>query len=146
MEKSPKRNVPLSQTNGLCTRSSRRSTSTRHWEQAIRLTEMLNIELHDDNLKQFYQALEEVFSSLDHNFFFKWQENGYGGQLKKSTLMRNALSSCHSDILLRQGTEGLQESASNGQRYSRRSETTAVDLSRGALSRQSSAYAFLRNR
>ena len=32
---------------------------------------MLNIELHDDNLKQFCQALEEVFSSLDHNIFLQ---------------------------------------------------------------------------
>ena len=69
--------------------------------QAMSVTDLFNIEMRHDNLKVFNQPWEETQLLLDKNVDEELLENLYERQLRKSSLMKNALSLYHSDILLK---------------------------------------------
>ena len=69
--------------------------------RAMGLTDLLNIELYNDNLKQFNQAWEELLLSLDKGVDGEMLEYLCKGQIRRSSVMENGLSLYHSDILLK---------------------------------------------
>ena len=97
------------------------------------MTDLLNVELHNHNLKQVDQAWEEMFLSSNKNM---------GGELLE-TIPRTQKVNAHEERFVvvshgfsfQKGTEERQKSASHRQRYSRRSQTKSIDLPEGALSR-----------
>ena len=58
----------------------------------VGLTDLLNIELYNDNLKQFNQAWEEMLLSLDRGVDEEMLPNVYEGQIRRSSIMENGLS------------------------------------------------------
>ena len=57
--------------------------------RAVGLTDLLNIELYNDNLKQFNQAWEEMLLSLDKGVDGEMFEHLCKGQIRTSSIMEN---------------------------------------------------------
>ena len=53
----------------------------------MNFSDLLDVELHNDNLKMFNQAWEEVLRSLGNDLDEHFLENLYARKVKKSTLM-----------------------------------------------------------
>ena len=59
--------------------------------RAVGLTDLLNIELYNDNLKQFNHAWEEMLLTLDRGVDEEMLPNLYEGQVKRSSIVKHGL-------------------------------------------------------
>ena len=59
----------------------------------MNLRDLRNVELHDDNFKMFNQVWDETLLAQDSDLDEHVLESVYERQVKKSTLMKNAMSS-----------------------------------------------------
>ena len=67
-------------------------------EHTTNLRDLRNVELHDDTFKMFNQVWDETLLVPDSDLDEFVLESVYERQVKKSTLMKNALSSYHKNF------------------------------------------------
>ena len=74
----------------------------------MNLSDLLNVELCNDNLKMFNQVSEETFLALGNDLDEHVLDNLHERQVRTSTLMKNAVTSYQQDMVLKKGAERHQ--------------------------------------
>ena len=67
----------------------------------MNLSDLLYVELYNDNLKMFNQAWEDTLLAFGNDLDEHFLENLYERQEKRSTLMKNAMTLHQQDIVLK---------------------------------------------
>ena len=80
----------------------------------MNLSDLLEVELRNDNLKMLNQAWEETSSAFGDDLDQHGPENLYEWQVKKSTLMTHAIKLNQQDIILKKGAEKLRKVEDDG--------------------------------
>ena len=99
------------------------------------LTDLLHIELHNHNLKQFDEAWKEMLLSFDNNMGGELLEKLHERQLKKVNAREERVVAVSLGYSFQRGTEERQKTASHRQSHSRMLTIKSINLPEGALSR-----------
>ena len=103
--------------------------------RAMSMADLPNMQLHNDNLRQFNQAREEMLLSLDRNVDEEFLAHLYERQLRRSMLMKNALTFHHSDIILMKEPKWYKRLRAITTQIFEKHRQKSIHLSEGAVSR-----------
>ena len=92
--------------------------------------------------KQFNQAREKMLLSPNRIVDEEFLANLYEGQLRRSTLMKDALTFYHSDIMLKKEPKRYKRLRAMPAQIFENQRQKSIDLSEGASSRWSSTCVF----
>ena len=87
------------------------SSSNINWTQGhtLDLNDLLNVELYNDNLEMLNQVWEEFLLALGYDLDEGVLENLCERQVKKSTLMKNAMTLYQRDLVLKKEPKSKPE-------------------------------------